>query len=44
MENTKEKTVRINVSSWKIFIGFVVGAIIGLVFNKLKLYPGGLSL
>ena len=28
-----------NISSWKIFLGFIVGAIIGLVFNGLKSNP-----
>lgn len=28
-----------NISSWKIFLGFIVGAIIGLVFNSLKTNP-----
>ena len=39
MEDTQKKQVGVNVSSWKIFIGFIVGAIIGLVFNKLKHIP-----
>ena len=39
MQDTQKNQVGANISSWKIFLGFVIGTIIGLVFNKLKSHP-----
>ena len=38
-EDKQKKPTGANISSWKIFVGFIAGAIIGLIFNFMKANP-----
>ena len=35
-ETVQKEQKSVNISSWKIFLGFIIGAVLGLVFNQLK--------